>query len=784
MSTTPELAQGKPTGTKPLIRASRFTSQDLDRSALGQLSFGEVPPALVLGFVSPHVDFDALASAVISGLAPRTPVVLVSTAGELCSHADQGIYHATEGAWDNVVLQSFSTELVQEVSVHAVPLHSQDIRTGTISLSHDQRIAAIRRELERIRPPFDLDCRDTLALLFIDGLSASENYLMEAIYRTARFPVLFIGGSAGGTLDFVRTQMFDGSRVIENHAVIVFVKLAPGKRYGIFKTQNFRKTGLSFPILDGDPVRRTVTSVFDRESLEAINFIDALCSALGCEPEELDDKMKHYSFAVELDDELFVRSVATIDRQAGCVRFYCDVNPGDELHLVEATDFIEQTTADFAAFMRGKPRPLGALLNDCILRRLNNPSKLGEVRLFGDIPLAGFSTFGELLGININQTLTSVFFFEEETPGTFHDDYVDRFPIHYARFQSYFIQTRHNRLSMLNRIRQSLIELLIVQSETANSLGGEVEKISTYAERVANDDFGAIASAAVGLLAQARRAASEREAAIETLHRREAEYQLSEERRRAAEMRAELEAQLLQARKMEAVGNLAGGVAHEINNMLLPIVGLTKLTCRGMDPESAAYRRLAVVLEAAQKAQLVTQQLLAFSRNDHVEIGPIALTEAVRGAEEMVRMAVPKTITMNWRIEAEDMTVRADSTQVTQVLINLARNSADAMGDTGGTIEIALERVRRDGAASEWEAALSVRDDGCGMDEEIQARIFDPFFTTKEVGAGTGLGLSVVHGIAKSWGGTISVNSRVGEGTLVTIRLPLLQSAEEGAPAE
>jgi signal transduction histidine kinase len=167
-----------------------------------------------------------------------------------------------------------------------------------------------------------------------------------------------------------------------------------------------------------------------------------------------------------------------------------------------------------------------------------------------------------------------------------------------------------------------------------------------------------------------------------------------------------------------------------------------------------------------------------------VEIGPIALTEAVRGAEEMVRMAVPKTIAMNWRIEAEDMTVRADSTQVTQVLINLARNSADAMGDTGGTIEIALERVRRDGAASEWEAALSVRDDGCGMDEEIQARIFDPFFTTKEVGAGTGLGLSVVHGIAKSWGGTISVNSRVGEGTLVTIRLPLLQSAEEGAPAE
>jgi len=129
------------------------------------------------------------------------------------------------------------------------------------------------------------------------------------------------------------------------------------------------------------------------------------------------------------------------------------------------------------------------------------------------------------------------------------------------------------------------------------------------------------------------------------------------------------------------------------------------------------------------------------------------------------------------------VTVQADSNQVTQVLINLVRNSADAITGASGMIEIALEKRRRDGAPSEWEAVLSVRDNGCGMDEETLARVFDPFFTTKEVGAGAGLGLAVVHGIVTNWGGTIAVSSRPGEGTAVTIRLPLVEAAEPGTPA-
>jgi signal transduction histidine kinase len=315
-------------------------------------------------------------------------------------------------------------------------------------------------------------------------------------------------------------------------------------------------------------------------------------------------------------------------------------------------------------------------------------------------------------------------------------------------------------------------QILIVVAAVSLSILALVIVISFYIGR-------GIASTAGGFLTQAQRAASEKEAALEALHRQEAEYQLAEERRRTAEMRAELEGQLHQARKLEAVGTLAGGVAHEINNMLLPIVGLTQLTRRDMEPESSGYRRLSVVLDAAQRAQRVAAQILSFSRSDSAQIGPINLAEAIRDAEEMLRMVVPKTTDVKYRIDAEDATVQADSNELTQILINLARNSVDAMAETGGMIEIALEVSPGGGETSTREAILSVRDGGCGMDEDTLVRIFDPFFTTKPVGSGTGMGLAVVHGIISNWGGTISVNSQVGEGTTFAIRLPLSMKVEK-----
>lgn len=759
------------------------------------LAFDDGPPALVLGFVSPELPFAEIAEGLRSALDPQSKLVLVSTAGELCSGVPGGLYHPGERQ-DGIVLQAFSRSLFADVSIHSVPLHSEDIRKGHIRLTHEQRIDAIRQSLEAVEPAFPLDCHDTVALLFIDGLSASESFLMEAVYASGRFPVLFVGGSAGGALDFRQTWVHDGDRVLDNHAVIAFVRMAPDKRYGVFKSQNFRKAGPSFTILDCDPIRRTVTSVIDPDSLEVTAFIEALCQSLRCHSDELERLLVSHTFAVELDNGLFVRSVAGIDRAKGLVSFFCDVNAGDELFLLEATDFIEQTRNDFAAFLRDKPEPIGGLLNDCVLRRINNGPNLARMTVFDDLPVAGFSTFGEILGINVNQTLSALFFFADDGEGElpvrngFRDDYVARFPIHYGHFQNYFHRARDTRLRMLNRLRQTLLHDLVGRSDAPVTLYGRFKQIGAYTEQIATQASAPLNSAVDDLLEAVRQVTGEREAVAEVLSLREAELRLAEERRSAAETRMELEAQLREAQKLEALGCLAGGLAHEINNMLQPIIGLTELVMEDVPPDGQAQKNLARVIEAAQRAKRITQQVLAFSHSDAAGAGPLQLGSALRNIVEMVDVLIPRNVELVWRIPALPLLVRADETQMAQVLINLIRNATDAIGLSEGVIEVTLDAVQLDEATEgAWPhpagryAALSVRDSGCGMDAATLARIFDPFFTTKAVGHGTGLGLPVVHGIITGWGGTIFADSGIGRGTTMHILIPTtLAEPAEASP--
>ncbi len=481
VATPPAAVQTAP---EPPIRTLSLHSGRIEPGALDPLSFAGEAPALVIGFVSPHADFAAVSRATRAALPPATQVVLVSTAGELCAATGQPLYHPTDDRWDTIVLQSFSPRLLAGVSVHAIPLHCDDVRAGRPTLDMPARVEAIRRDLDRVRVPFGIDSRDTVALTFVDGLSASESCLMEAVYRSGRFPCLFIGGSAGGTLDFRRTQLFDGSRVLENVAVTLFLKIAPGLRYGVFKTQNFRKTALEFAVADADPMRRVVRSVIDPESFEVVRFTDALAAKLRCKPAELSGRLANHTFAIALEDELYVRSVAGFDIDKGEAAFYCDVNAGDALHLVEATDFVQQTDSDFAAYMRGKPKPVGMILNDCILRRLNNAGSLSRLRTFDGIAAAGFSTFGELLGINTNQTLSALMFFEIPDGTAFSDDLVDRFPVHYAKFQSYFIAARYNRLELLSRIRNRIIERMHSYLDALMSLNSGVQETAGYATRI------------------------------------------------------------------------------------------------------------------------------------------------------------------------------------------------------------------------------------------------------------------------------------------------------------
>ncbi|WP_051340851.1 ATP-binding protein [Azospirillum halopraeferens] len=757
-----------------LVRTLTLTSGDLAprRAArrLAELTDGAGAPRVVLGFVSPHLDADTVVRTVGAGLPDGTVLVLLSTAGELCPCETGGVYLPARGVWDSLVLLAFSRALFQDASVHAVPLHSEDIRSGDIRLDHDERIAAIAGGLAGIRPPFTLDCHDTVALTFIDGLAASENHFMEAVYATAGFPVLFVGGSAGGAPHCTDTWIFDGTSVLHNHAVVLFAKLAAGIRYDVLKSQNFRKTETVFTIFDADPVRRTVSTVIDPDTLEVSTFVDALCKALGCGADGLQAMLTRRTFAIDLNGELLVRSVARLDADAGRAVFYCDVNPGDELFLVEATDFVAQTASDVAAFLADKPAPVAGILNDCVLRRLNNLASLGAMTMFDGLPVAGFSTFGELLGINMNQTLSAIFFFAVDDRSSFPDDYASRFPVHYARYQAYFDRTRQNRLRMLDRLRGHLVRSLLDRGDASAVLYQRFEQITACAERVAPDGDGRLSRSTADLVGAVRLARSERNAVAAALSHREEELRL-------VEARLELEARLRRARKLEALSCLAGGMAHEINNMLLPIIGLTELALEEVPRGGSVHRNLTRVIEAAQRAHAVTAQVLTFGSDDRIRTRPLPLAAVVRNADRIIDLLVPRGVTIRWCIEAEDAVVRTDETQVVQVLINLVRNAADAMEGTGGTITIALEKAgvdSDDGSPPVGRCAvLSVSDTGRGIDPAILERVFDPFFTTKEVGRGTGLGLAAVHGMVTDWGGRIAIDSCVGAGTTVRIILPL-----------
>jgi signal transduction histidine kinase len=419
------------------------------------------PAALAIAFVSPSLGFFETCQALKSA-AGGTRLLAVSTAGELCSFGgDKASLYCTDSATpDNIILQLFSADILSDISVHAVPIYSEDIRNRNPVLSRIQRIEKIMKELESTVIPFPVSSQDTLALTFIDGLAASESYLMEAVYNSGRFPCLFVGGSAAKNAESKETYLFDGTEVLQNHAVFAFCKMAKGARFGAFKSQNFKLTDKSFVVIEVESEFRIVKTVIRSGATGLLPVVTALQQMMTCvPPEPLDKCLQGHTFGVVLNGEIFVNSIRKINED-GSVEFYCDVSPGDQLFLLEETDFIEQTSHDLVSFLQDKPPPIGAILNDCILRRINNSRKLAHLDSIWNFPTAGFSTFGELFGIPVSQTLSAVVFFKDGDGQIFHDKFMDEFPIHYASYVSYFNQRRSQQGAILNRMREEIIQRL------------------------------------------------------------------------------------------------------------------------------------------------------------------------------------------------------------------------------------------------------------------------------------------------------------------------------------
>ena len=258
-------------------------------------------------------------------------------------------------------------------------------------------------------------------------------------------------------------------------------------------------------------------------------------------------------------------------------------------------------------------------------------------------------------------------------------------------------------------------------------------------------------------------------------------YDLTE-RMEAEEEKKVLGRQLRQAQKMEAVGTLAGGIAHDFNNILSAVIGFTEMAMEDAPPDSFLSHNMEQVLQAGLRAKHLVQQILAFSRQSEHEIRPVQLDRIIQEACELLRASLPTTIEIYTDIQS-DAHIMGDPTQMHQVLMNLCTNAGHAMRDRGGRLTIALREADEDeiqgkrltGMTADAYLQLIVEDTGHGIPPAIIDRIFDPFFTTKEHTEGTGMGLSVAHGIIKSHGGSIDVESQPGQGTTFRIYLPKVQ---------
>jgi two-component system cell cycle sensor histidine kinase/response regulator CckA len=241
------------------------------------------------------------------------------------------------------------------------------------------------------------------------------------------------------------------------------------------------------------------------------------------------------------------------------------------------------------------------------------------------------------------------------------------------------------------------------------------------------------------------------------------------------EDRRRLEAELRQAQKLEAIGHLAGGVAHDFNNILMVIQGYTDMLLAEAPDTGSTRADLREIREAARRGSDLTRQLLAFGRKQVLTIRPLDLNAVLVDTNHMLARLIGESVQLELRTAAEACPIEADRVQLEQVLINLAVNARDAMSGRG-TLYVDVDRLTLEGDTLDVPAGnyvrLTVRDTGCGMDTATRDRIFEPFFTTKSVGQGSGLGLSTVYGVVKQLGGHIGVESAPLQGTTFTIHFP------------
>lgn len=254
--------------------------------------------------------------------------------------------------------------------------------------------------------------------------------------------------------------------------------------------------------------------------------------------------------------------------------------------------------------------------------------------------------------------------------------------------------------------------------------------------------------------------------------------------REASEQRRKEESELYHSHKLKIIGTLAGGIAHDINNLLTPILGYSELLLMRMPKESEYYDEVDEIYKASEKGKDLIEQLLIFSRNDSgiIKVSPININTVTRETIKLIKVVLPKKVIIKESIKENCGYINANFTQIHQVIFNLCTNAYQSIKNNGGTIEVSLDTVEgikingnhKSSVKGKKYVEIKVADTGCGMDEETKTRIFEPFFTTKDIDEGTGLGLFVVQSIIDKYKGIIEVYSELGKGSCFKVYFPLV----------
>jgi len=417
-------------------------------------------PAMILGFVSPDLSVPEIAGIIKKEIPSDTKLILMTTSGELCrGTGSHTLYCEAPEGRAKVLLQAYSHRMIEDVYTISLDLPNEDLRAGEVKMTVADRVAKIREEVERYNVPFRISVNHTFAMVYVDGLSNSETFVLQALYESGKFPCPFIGGSAGGKMDFMHTYIYDGRECVENHAVITIIRLAKDYRYGILKSQAVSRTSDSFEISEANTALRYVSTVTTEDG-RSMSFIEALKNHFHVSTvDELQTAMQGYTFAANINGDDYIRTIANIDEANDRIYFFCDIVTGERLYLMKRESLNTTLSRDIAAFKQNKPQPIGGLLNDCILRRLGYPEEIKHVDQFSGLPVAGFSSFGEIAGLHVNETLTAIFFYHAPAGTAFSDKYLDNFARYYANCNVFFSERIISRQRYMDKLKDSLIKM-------------------------------------------------------------------------------------------------------------------------------------------------------------------------------------------------------------------------------------------------------------------------------------------------------------------------------------